>query len=312
MDEIALPNTNIINMNIKHLVISGGGPSIFLTLGALQYLEENHFLDFDKIQSIYGTSAGAIIGVLVCLRYDWETLRKYMIERPWHEVFPVKIQQIFDAYTKKGIFDEQTIVKCFRPLLLAKNLDMNITLKELYEYSHIELHFYTFEINQYQVEDISYLTHPDLTLITAIQMTSALPVLMKPVCLGDKCYIDGGVTANYPLKWCIEGKNVQEVLGFRNQYSQNSMTILDSNSTLLEFVTTFLSKLVNSVSSESVEQPFIPYEIRCDIKHLSISYLKSALYSMTTREELYQKGIDTALKYLSSSVISKEKEPSSV
>ena len=284
--------------NIKHLVISGGGPSMYLTLGALQHLEENQFVNLTKIETIYGTSAGAIIGALICFQYDWETLKQYMINRPWHEVFPVKVQNIFDAYTKKGIFDENTIIKCFRPLLLAKDLDIQISLKELYEFSKIELHILTFEINSYQVEDVSYLTHPDISLITAIHMSCALPVLLTPVCLGEKCYIDGGVTANYPLKWCLPNKNIHEILGFRNQYSKSSNTIIDSKSTLLEFVTTFLSKLVNSIGTDNIEQPFIPYEIKCEIKHLSISYLKSALYSMETREELYKNGIETAAHFL--------------
>jgi predicted acylesterase/phospholipase RssA len=73
------------------------------TLGAIQYLEENKFIDINTVETIYGTSAGAIIGVLICLKYDWETLRDYIIKRPWQEVFPIKIQNIFDAYTKKGI-----------------------------------------------------------------------------------------------------------------------------------------------------------------------------------------------------------------
>ena len=76
---------------------------------------------------------------------------------------------------------------------------MNITLKELYEYSNIELHFFTFEINHFKLEDISYLTHPHLSLMVAIQMTCGLPILLTPVCLDDKCYTDGGIICNYSL-----------------------------------------------------------------------------------------------------------------
>ena len=65
-------------MNIKHLVISGGGPSFFQYLSAIQNLEKHNFIDLTKIESIYGTSAGAIVGTLLCLKFnDWDTINDY-------------------------------------------------------------------------------------------------------------------------------------------------------------------------------------------------------------------------------------------
>ena len=84
---------------VKHLVISGGGQTMIQTLGSIQHLEENKFIDISNIETIYGTSAGAIIGILICLKYDWTTLHDYIIKRPWKEVFPVNIQNIF-TYAK--------------------------------------------------------------------------------------------------------------------------------------------------------------------------------------------------------------------
>jgi len=288
--------------SIKHLVISGGGPTMIQTLGSIQHLEENKFIDINNIETIYGTSAGAIIGVLICLKYDWTTLRDYIIKRPWQEVFPVNIQNIFDAYTKKGIFDDKTVFKCFKPLFDAKDISLNISLKDFYEYSKIELHMFSFEVNAFSVEDISYLTHPELSLITAIHMSCALPVLLSPICDNGKCYIDGGVTCNYPLKNCIESnKNNEEILGFKNQYdnNNNNNNQIDSNSTLLDFITSFLFKLVHSVSSNNSTQSSITYEVICNADFLTISTLKSALYSIETREKLYTTGIESATKFLS-------------
>ena len=60
-------------MTIKHLVFSGGGPIMIQILGAIQEIEKKNFFYLNNIESIYGTSAGAIIGVLICLKFDWET-----------------------------------------------------------------------------------------------------------------------------------------------------------------------------------------------------------------------------------------------
>jgi predicted acylesterase/phospholipase RssA len=285
---------------IKHLVISGGGPTMIQTLGSIQHLEENKFIDINNIETIYGTSAGAIIGVLICLKYDWITLYDYIIKRPWQEVFQINIQNIFDSYTKKGIFDDKTIIKCFKPLLDAKDISMNISLKEFYEYSKIELHMFSFEVNTFQIEDVSYLTHPEVSLITAIQMSCAVPVLMTPVCTENKCYIDGGITCNYPLKYCIDsGKNIEEILGFKNKYEDYNKNLVNSSSSLLDFIMNFLFKIILSISSSSKLQASITFEVISNTDFLSISTLKSALYSNEVREKLYTNGIETALKFLS-------------
>jgi predicted acylesterase/phospholipase RssA len=285
---------------IKHLVISGGGPTMIQTLGSIQHLEENKFIDINNIKTIYGTSAGAIIGVLICLKYDWTTLYDYIIKRPWQEVFPINIQNIFDSYTKKGIFDDKTIIKCFKPLLDAKDISMNISLKEFYEYSKIELHMFSFEVNTFQIEDISYLTHPELSLITAIQMSSALPVLVTPICIEDKCYIDGGITSNYPLKYCIDsGKNIEEILGFKNKYDDYNKNHINSSSSLLDFIMNFLFKIILSISSSNKLQIPITFEVVSNTDFLSISTLKTALYSIEVREKLYTNGIEIAKTFLS-------------
>ena len=284
---------------IKHLVLSGGGPSLIQTLGTLQELETQKYLQREKIHSIYGTSAGALVGAIYCFGFDWETIDDYIIKRPWHEVFPIKIQNIFDAYTKKGIFDFKTVEKCFKPLLSAKDLDLGITLKEFYEYSKIELHLFSFEINRFEMVDVSYLTHPELGFLTAVQMTSALPVLMTPVCIGNQCFIDGGLESNYPLKYCLQAyPKEDEILGIRNCYDQREVSIIDAESTLLDFIMSFLFHLLFSINT-TANQPKIPLEVICNTKYMSIEYFKNALSSEKTRKELFQNGIKIAQDFLS-------------
>jgi hypothetical protein len=97
-------------MNIKHLVISGGGPSLLQYLSAIQNLHKNNIININKIESIYGTSAGCVMGVLLCLLFDdWEIINDYMINRPWHELFHMKINYIFDAYKNRGIYGKKIV-----------------------------------------------------------------------------------------------------------------------------------------------------------------------------------------------------------
>jgi predicted acylesterase/phospholipase RssA len=271
---------------------------MFQYLSVIQHLNENNILDLNKIESIYGTSAGSIVGIMLSLKYDWETLNDYMIMRPWHELFHIKISDIFEAYKNRGIFSKKVFEKAFKPLLDAKDLSLNITLKEFYEYSKVELHFFSFETNHFNTEDISYLTHPEISLIDAVMMSSALPILITPVIIDNKCYMDGGVAANYPLKYCIDsGKTEDEILGLTNQYDEQQKNHVDSTSNLLDFILCFFFKMFNSLASNIIN-PKIKYEIACNVKHISLNYLTSTISSMEARKELYQKGAETAQEFV--------------
>jgi predicted acylesterase/phospholipase RssA len=206
-------------MTIKHLVICGGGPSVFRTIGALYKLEDLNFWKIANIETIYGTSAGALFGAMLCLKFDHETITNYIINRPWHEAYPIKVSQIMEMYTKKGLYDHKFAEIIFKPLLLAKNLPLTITLKELFEFSNIELHLFSLELNQFKPTDISYKTHPDLTLLDSIAMSCAIPMLFAPFCKNKECYVDGGIVINYPLNNCInDGHSPDEILGTRFNY----------------------------------------------------------------------------------------------
>jgi len=288
-------------MTIKHLVLSGGGPTLISNLGILQYLENANYFSRENIHSIFGTSAGALVGVLYCLHFEWEDLTDYILKRPWKDVFSIKVENILDAFSKKGIFDFKTIEKCFFPLLKAKDLKVDITLKEFFDYSNIELHFFTFEMNRFQVIDINYLSYPDLKLLTAIQMTCALPVLVTPVCLEEDCFIDGGIICNYPINYCLEKFKVkEEILGFKNKYEveeRKNNTKINKNSNLLDFIMNFLFKLISFLCS-SEKQPKIPFEVLTETKYMSIDFFKKSFFSEEARRELFQHGVNSAENFI--------------
>ena len=282
---------------IKHLIISGGGPTIIQTLGSLHYLYEHDFIKADNIQSIYATSAGAIIAVLLCLKFEWQTILDYIIMRPWNEVFPINMSCILDTYVNKGIFNITTFEKCMKPLFDAKDISCEITLLEFYEYSKVEIHFFTFEINVFELVDVSYKTHPDLLLLTALHMTCALPVIISPVCINGKCYIDGGIMVNYPLNKCLHSEK-DEILGFKNKYENyNETNVIESTSTLLDFLLNFVFKLIYNLSTDE-KQPTIKNEIVFDCKMMNITNLSEALNSIEHRKELWEYGRQTSKLFL--------------
>jgi predicted acylesterase/phospholipase RssA len=290
-------------MSIKHLVICGGGPLGFSFLGAIEKLNEEKFLEMDKIESIYGTSIGSIIGAFICLKYDWETLVKYVIERPWHDAIKVTAKQIFDSYYNKGLFNKKVAEIIFKPLLEAKELSINVTLKEFYEYSKIDLHIFTFELNKFETIELSHTTHPTLCLLEALTMSSSLPGMFMPIIQDDKCYLDGGVMCNYPINECVrDHPNKDEILGIKIYFNkQCTFTNLKvtSESSLLEYIICLSVKSMHFIREHS-KLEHIDNIVKCTIDYnpLSLDFMTSAINDKEVRRELYKKGHEYALEFL--------------
>jgi predicted acylesterase/phospholipase RssA len=285
-------------MTIKHLVIPGGGPTGIKALGALQYLEEQGYWNINDIETIYATSAGAIISVLLCLKFDWETINDYIVKRPWKDAFHLDVNQIFEAYSKKGLFDKNVAEIFYKPFFKAKDISMEITMKEFFELTKIEIHLFSLDINSFNLEDISYITHPDLQLLTAVQMSSAIPVLISPVCIDNRCYVDGGVICNYPINQCImRAENIDEIFGLRNKYTKKDEYIVKNESTILEFVMNFINRLVNSVASK-FEEKEIPNELIYDTDLMTLSNIQLTLSSKEERQRLIDFGIESGKTFL--------------
>jgi hypothetical protein len=194
---------------IKHLVMSGGGGGFFVIYGVLKYLALKDFWNIADIESIYATSSGSFIAIILSLGYDWESLDDYLIKRPWEKVIVLKPDQFINCWKNKGILDKTIFKLILEPLLIAKDLSGDITMQELYDYTSIELHIYTTNINGMipTTVDISYKTHPDLCVYKAVAMSSTIPIMFSPICDDSNCYIDGALLNNFPLDECI--KNLQ-------------------------------------------------------------------------------------------------------
>jgi predicted acylesterase/phospholipase RssA len=119
--------------NIKHIVISGGCIWGLYEYGALRELHECGFWNNQKVESIYGTSVGALIAVILALKIDFETIDKYIIERPWDEVFKKHSYNVLDIYNNRGVFHKKVLYEFYSPLFKSCDIETSITMGEFYE-----------------------------------------------------------------------------------------------------------------------------------------------------------------------------------
>jgi predicted acylesterase/phospholipase RssA len=239
-------------MSITSLVMSSGGTNGYLILGAIEVLTQNKHIDLNNITSMYTTSAGSLIGVLLSIEKNVDIIRDYMLNFPIKNIIKYDVDSIVEFYNHKGIFGEDVILKLFKSFFDSENISHTITLREFYEYSGIEHHIFTFDFNSFKVIDISYKTHPNLSLVTASYASSAVPVLFKPIFIDGMCCVDGGVGCAYPMYYAIKDvKNESEIVGIDVSDLSTSSICMNGDTDIIEYTTSVVGRILQEFLNTS-------------------------------------------------------------
>ena len=191
------------------IFLSGGGMKCLSILGVLKYLFEKDIIkeNFDGIKDIYLISGSSIYLTPLLLGFSMEStleLFKKLDYKKLSGIDDIKIQNLFDNYGFKKVTDYRYIMEA---VVKGKNVDPDITLKELYNLTNINLHFRVINVNKQCNEYLNKDNSPDLKFTDAICMTSCIPILFEPIEYNGSLYIDGGVNNNFPYEKVIDKKN---------------------------------------------------------------------------------------------------------
>lgn len=290
-------------MPIKHIVITGGGPSGLVSYGALKYLNKSGFWALKDIQSIHASSVGGIISAIILLDYEWEWLDDYFIKRPWEKIFDEFLgNDLFTILSNKG-FDSRIFVSyILEPLLKAKDLSTDITLLDLYNKTNVDLSLYATDLNtniKMNTNIINKDTFPNMLLVEAIAITLAFPFIFKPIYIDTHCFIDGGVLNNFPLNFCLKNNcELNEILAIKNKYNSSQIITYDTN--ILDYIRLFITKVHNTLDHNSFEfTKNIPYLIECETGDLSNfdNWIKT-LNNQEFRDYLINSGVSSGIEFI--------------
>ena len=282
---------------IKNIVLSGGFYYGFLELGVLYHLAEEEYFSIDNIEAIYGTSAGGMIAAMMVLKLPFKDVLDYAIKRPWHKA--IRLDPI-RAFHNKGLISHSLFKTIFENLLKAAGLEVEITMQELYEHSGVDLHVFAIEFDTFDIVDISHKTFPNLSLVSAVHMTCALPYLVEPCLLDGKYYIDGGLTCNYPVDRCLEDGGLStETLGVKLTKGQYE---INEKSNIFEYAYCLHLNMGRCIEFHKEAKPDVQTKIKEVIVEIDKTSAKTGYKTFTEekiRQELVDKGIGCAKVFLS-------------
>jgi hypothetical protein len=130
-------------------------------------------------------------------------------------------------------------------------------------------------------------------------MTTSYPLAFKPVCIGEDCFIDGGLLNNFPLNDCFTrtGCAEEDVLAFKNIWHNATKGHVTNESSIIDYVILLMKKMQGEICSEK-DQPIIKNLVECEVEGLtSMSDWITAISTEEMRATLVAKGEAEGARY---------------
>ena len=236
------------DIDLHSVVFAGGSMYTLAMLGAVTKLRSL----LEKANLWCCTSGGAILGILLIIGLSNEDIKKTIYEINFgnyvddqSNVYLMMYNLIKDYSLSNG---QYLIEKKIREMVKNKIGIDTITFRELYlKYNKI-LVMTTVNISVSSTWYLSFVTTPDLDIVKAAMMSSALPFIWPPQEYQNHLFIDGGICNNFPIDqtYCYEKymKAANHLKLYPNATKQELNNIFDQNKINLNYIKTLDEHIV--------------------------------------------------------------------
>jgi predicted acylesterase/phospholipase RssA len=277
------------------VVLSGGGVNgVMMELGFLKRLRESPL--WPRLAAIFGTSSGALAGMLAALdRLD--DLEEFLMQLQPEQTFrPNRLWRLpflglHDYVLPETISDWFGGVTNLTRGLVDSPVELVVVATDLTDdYAHEE--------EEYELHYSSRTTPPE-EFAQAVLASAAVSALVLPLRVGDRVATDGAWVRNFPLGVAYEHPDVELIVGFRYlpQYPKLGVGGLDALRRRLGRVSrvpparAFLAEIDEAEARAARGEP----------AHLADTFARLARVSIlrnTRREERVAEQIDQSLREL--------------
>ena len=183
-------------MKIDTIILSGGSSKGIGYIGAFYAILNNNLFNMKDIKNILGCSVGSIFGFMLLIDFNITMIYKLLQKI---DIINFEKFNIDEMFLDNGIFNNNSI-KIFLKTCLKYKYNINdITFIELYKKTNINFVVKVYNLSLQKNEHFSHKNHPNLSVIDAIQMSSCIPILFKPIKYNNNYYIDGGINNSIPF-----------------------------------------------------------------------------------------------------------------
>ena len=287
-----------MNPDFDTLCVGGGSIRGLCELGALHYLYTENVLTYNSLKTFIGTSAGAMIVLLLSVGYTpMEIFTQIMKIENWMKFEPLDILNI---QKHGGLLDIKYIIQHLE-LMIKRKMHFIPTLNELHLRTGKRLVVCVVNASRKREEMMDYRTEPDLLCTEAVAMSCSMPVVFKRIEYKDCYYIDGAVTNNFPIDYAV--KVGERVLGMCVESENRNENFEDSFFSYMYATMTLSTSTIQRMKIEMALNPFRKDgDCPKDIPHILHIVAKNtpALDFKLSREaklDMFCQGLKIARKY---------------
>lgn len=230
-----------------NIALSGGGTHTLAFLGCVKYLEE--IGELKNIKNLIGASAGSIFCLVLVLNWSYKDIYDMCIK----ELIPLVDKMSFSVWSlskissQYGMSDGKEVEHLVEKILEISKVDKDITFLDLAKTYGKNIVIATTNLTSRKLEYLSVDTYPEMKLVTAIRMSTSIPILFTPVKYYDDLYVDSLVYNNFPVDFFSKCKI--DTLGLNIVSSKESKKI----NSWMDYICLLYAGFKNSVVQKSVK-----------------------------------------------------------
>ena len=284
-------NTNDVKKkyHFKNLVFEGGGVKGIAYVGALEVLDKEGILK--DIKRVAGTSAGAMVAVLVGLGYSTDELKDILWNLEFNS-FLDKPVGLFGKieYLKKhfGYYKGQYFRDLMANKIEEKTGNGEITFEDLAKTGkYRDIHLIGSDLTTGFSKVFNAELTPDIKVADAARISMSIPIFfsaIRGVNNDGHVYVDGGLLDNYYIKAFDRYDFVEDKTNARETeyYEKTNETLMKKTGSTNYYVynkETLGFRLDSKEEIEKFRHPDMPMPKKNDIKTL-YSYLKALVTTL--------------------------------
>lgn len=230
-----------------NIALSGGGSHTLAFLGCIKYMEEKD--ELKHIKNLIGASAGSIFCLGLVLNWTYNDIYNMCVEEliPLVDKMGFSVWSLSKIASQYGMSDGKEVIQLIENILEKSKVNKDVTFLELAKAYGKNLIIATTNLTSRKLEYLSVDTYPEMKIVTAIRMSTCIPILFTPVKYYDDLYVDSLIYNNFPIDFFKKFK--VDTLGLNITSSKESKKI----TSWMEYIYLLYSGFKDSVNQYTVK-----------------------------------------------------------
>jgi len=144
-----------------------------------------------------------MIASILAIGYKVPELREIMINANFEDFMDDRVGLLRDAVSimsKYGYCEGKVLREFLENIVKKKTGNALYTFADLYKDRKIKLVIIGCNVNRRREIRFSREIYPNMSIVNAIRISMALPLVFRPIRMNKEYYVDGGIINNYPME----------------------------------------------------------------------------------------------------------------